>query len=445
MSLWVTSKLNINGATSAPQASGGEGAAFLSGDPFVSEYNGQLHVAYGTIAAEVWDVWCAAVPSASSRWNPQRIDSDSNPGNIPVQAGPSIGVYQDQQHFCYIRGEIDTGSGVPEPGTIFDSFYDGSSWIPQPIGSPGALYSNINLLPPVFVYPFLVSIWGFANQQHLTYVDDKTNVVDWFYDGNAWHSQQINNGANTQAPGAYSKPFGCVFTPPTYPYLPPAQASGQQHVTYLASDRSIWDAWFDGVTGHPWTMQKLNLNGRTSGPAAASAPFVWVVPLDVWSPYQQQQHFTYVADDGSIWDAWYNVPSDSWSAQKLNIDAAGAPFHTTNAPPASLNPPSACVAGNYADGEAILEQHVAYCDADGTIWDLWYDGAPQWHSRAVNVVEEAGGPPAVGNVCLFYYAAVDNDGTVYGQLHFAWQAAGGEIWDAWYTLNPIPGQPGGRG
>jgi hypothetical protein len=187
-----------------------------------------------------------------------------------------------------------------------------------------------------------------------------------------------------------------------------------------------------------------NSNGKTNAPPAVKGPAVWAVPIDIYFGAHHQQHFTYLANHGEIWDAWYDGPNNRWNAQKLNINASGSPFHTTNAPPASLGP-SACVIGNVLAGKLVLEQHVAYPDTTGAIWDLWYDGNPQWHSRKVNLGGETSAPAAIGDICLLYYEGVDTDGTIYGQLHFAWQAQGGEIWDAWYSLDPLPtGQPGGR-
>jgi rubredoxin len=66
----------MGGASNAPQSALNNATPFFSGDPFISAYNGQLHVAYGAIDATVWDVWCAPFPSLSSQWNPQRIDND---------------------------------------------------------------------------------------------------------------------------------------------------------------------------------------------------------------------------------------------------------------------------------------------------------------------------------------------------------------------------------
>jgi hypothetical protein len=450
MAGWSFKQLNIGGATDAPPAIfqiGSMVSGFLSGAPFISRYNDQMHVAYATNSGTVWDVWCTPFPKVPEKWNSQRIDRDGN--DVLLATGPSIGVYQNQQHFCYIRGQSDDRSGgnIPLNGTVYDSFYDGSRWHAQQIGtSQVAVYGNINLIPPDVAGPFLVSVWSFDNQQHFTFLGGEVkalSITDAFYDGNSWNSQQINVSGNTDAPEGFSKPFGCVFTPPIAPFLPPASVSGQQHIAYRASDGAIWDAWFDGTTGHPWTKQKLNIDGRTKAPASIGGPCVWVVPYKFGSQYHNQQHFTYEASAGEIWDVWYDFPTSKWNLQKCNIDAAGAPYHTTNAPAAFGNP-TAVTVGNMKSGRFVFEQHIAYRDNTGAIWDLWYDGDPQWHLRKVNL-GETHAPAAIGDPFIFYYQGVDNDGTVYGQLHFAWQAERGQVWDAWFDLNPIPGQPTGRG
>jgi hypothetical protein len=430
-------------------------------------YNSQVHVPYITIDQQVWDIWCSPFPQGiPPQWNKQRIDVDA--GTLSVQAGPSAGVYNNQQHFCYVRG-IAGGSG-DDPSAVYDTFYDGAdgSLHPQGIGLPNPVFENLNFIPPVMRFPFLVSIWEIVewDQQHFTCLGNDpfrpkaanatrgTDIIDTFYDPSGWspHYQRINNKGNTDAPPAYSKPFGCVFRPTSLISSP--TNPGQQHIAYLAGDGSVWDAWFDGVIGNPWKPQQLNNkqpnnNALTDAPVAIGGPCAWTVPSEPFSPYDHQLHFAYLGNRGEIWDVWYNDPFSKWESQRLNINAYGPPFHTTNAPPAAVDP-AAVVAPNMVSGHTVVEQHVAYRDASGIIWDLWYDGAPTWHWRPIND-GTPDSPAAIGNISLGYLGWSDNDGTLYGQLHCAWRAQpqagekGQEIWDAWYNLNPLPGQPGGRG
>ena len=445
MSHWSCKKLNMRGASNAPAGSAANVDSF-AGDPFISVYNEQLHVAYCSSNNEVWDVWCTPLPRVPTQWNPQRIDRDG--GVVPVRAGPSAGVYGDQHHFCYIRG-ITVFAGNDPTGIVYDAFYDGSSWHSQTIDLPPAMYENFSLIPPMSNYPFLISLWNVSDQQHFTGLCNAgdhyygTTIMDAFYDGSSWHTQRLNNG-DTGAPSAYSKPSGLLFRPTS---LAGTSNPGQQHVAYRAGDGSIWDVWFDGVTGTPWKPQQLNNGGWTDAPPAAGGPTIWAVSIDAYDVYQDQLHFTYLAENGEIWDVWYDGPVNAWKKQKMNIDAGRAPYYTTDAPPASdaAANPAGLIAWNMVSGKITLEQHIAYPDRSGIIWDLWYDGGSAWHSRQIND-GTTHAPGAIGNICLSHYSRVDTDGTVYGQLHCAWQDRVGGIWDAWHDLEPLPlGGPGGRG
>src|ERR1700733_4880827 len=127
MPQWTSIKLNVNGrelfnTTDAPNA---------VADPFVSEYDNQLHVAYLDQNGKVSDVW---LDPNSLQWSAQTVDKDSNP-KFPVSFGPSIGTFLNQQHFCYLRQTPgpppEGGTGIPMIG-LFDSFYDSArGWIPQ--------------------------------------------------------------------------------------------------------------------------------------------------------------------------------------------------------------------------------------------------------------------------------------------------------------------------
>jgi hypothetical protein len=448
---WAIQKLNIDGATAGMAA---------NGNPFVSQYDSQLHVGYWAVDGTIRDIWTPAPLSAP--WTQQQIDQYyTGPSDLTIQGDVTIGTYLNQQHFCYIRGHFAPQSGSPEPGTIADSFYDGSSgWHGQEIeqegGAPGPAWSGQLLIPgPLeLIGPFTVSVWTWAQQQHFTYVDYDNNVWDCWYDQptHSWNNQRINNGGNTGAPPAIAKPFGCVFTPPTAPYEPPSNLAGQQHVAYRAPNGEIWDAWWDGQPGHSWAPQKLNIDGAslygtTNAPAAAGNPFVWVLPDGYgWyglSSYHIQQHFTYAAAQGALWDLWYDAPSNTWNMQELNIDGL-VPYRTTNAP-ASAGNPAACVVGTMLHGRVALEQHVVYRDGQGGLWHLWYDGSPTWFAEQLNLGVVTAAPAAVGDPVVSYYTFVDDDGSVYGRRYIAWLAPGGEIWAAWLDLATLPGQPGGRG
>lgn len=60
-----------------------------------------------------------------------------------------------------------------------------------------------------------------------------------------------------------------------------------------------------------WSLQQVNLGGNTNGPKAVGDPFV--------SVYNGQQHVAYRAEDGAIWDAWFDPGGNSWNLQKINL------------------------------------------------------------------------------------------------------------------------------
>jgi hypothetical protein len=114
VSQWPSRKLNIGGkvrynTTNAPAA---------NGDPFASEYNNQMHIAYLANDGTIQDAWYSAVPRPG-KWNEQRVDKDGSDRNKcgDIQPWQSIGAFLNQQHLCYIRGRFAAESGAPEPGS----------------------------------------------------------------------------------------------------------------------------------------------------------------------------------------------------------------------------------------------------------------------------------------------------------------------------------------
>jgi hypothetical protein len=127
-------------------------------------------------------------------------------------------------------------------------------------------------------------------------------------------------------------------------------------------------------------------------------PFVWTVG--------NQQHFTYTDAQGTIWDSWYD---GHWNYQQIN--AAGG--RTPNGP-AAIAAPFASVFEN--------QQHIAYRDRAGVIFDSWYDG--HWNLQQINTVGgRTPAPAAAGGPFIW---------TVGNQQHFTYPDAQGTIWDSWY-------------
>jgi hypothetical protein len=171
--------------------------------------------------------------------------------------------------------------------------------------------------------------------------------------------------------------------------------SRQQHFGYRAGAGTIWDSWFDAPTDR-WHLQQINADGgRTDGPMAFSGPFVWTI--------KNQQHFTYRDGKGVIWDSWYD---GHWNLQQINAHGQ------TDGPPTFGDP----FASVYKK-----QQHFAYRDREGVIWDSWYDG--HWNLQQINAGGQTDGPPTAGDPFIW---------TVSNQQHFTYPDREGVIWDSWY-------------
>jgi len=111
-----------------------------------------------------------------------------------------------------------------------------------------------------------------------------------------------------------------------------------------------------------WQKQQINKAGGNTpdGPATVTRPCV--------SVYNGQQHIGYRDSSGIVWDSFYRPdlgPHGTWELQHMN----GPNGNTPNDVGAVAGP----FIGIYHD-----QQHFAYIDAEGNIWDSWYDGS-HWH------------------------------------------------------------------
>ena len=228
---------------------------------------------------------------------------------------------------------------------------------------------------------------------------------------------------NTSGPYAAGDPFASVFAPNQ------AASFGQEHVAYRDQTGTIWDCWYDPASSG-WSLQQINLGGRTQGPAAVSGPFIWTWNPSLYgSEFDDEQHFAYVDANGRIWDSWYDAPSNNWSLQQLNLGGR------TNGPAAA----GGLAVGVFFDAQQANQWHVAYRDESGVTWDLWFDGpSKRWNRQQVNLGVATRGPAAVGDPFLWVWAASDGN----QQLHITYADGAGKIWDAFWDVTP--GQPGGR-
>lgn len=113
-------------------------------------------------------------------------------------------------------------------------------------------------------------------------------------------------------------------------------------------------------------MSKIlqNISLLSQGPHAVADPCV--------SVYHGQQHFGYRDQNGMIWDSWYDL-NGNWALQQIN----GLGGQTAG--PAAFAGP---FIGVFHD-----QQHFAYLDTAGVIWDSWYDGSGNWKLQQINFPE----------------------------------------------------------
>jgi len=377
---WHLQQVNLSGGIT-------NGPATVS-NPFVSVYNGQQHVGYRDSAGNVWDSFYRPDTNA---WNLQKINNGGCTQGPAAVAGPFMGVFHDQQHFAYLD----------KSGNLWDSWYDGNGhWNLQKINNGGNTSGRAAATGGVD----LVSIWNdpSGSQEHFTYLGSDKAVYDTFWDSdnNNWHLQKINDGGNTSGPTATSSPYACVF-------------HQQQHIAYQGSSGDIYDSWYDG-NGH-WNLQKINNNGNTSGPAAAPGthPFVWVDPSNT------QQHFTYLAADLAVYDAFWDSDANNWHLQKINNGG-------NTSGPAATGEPAACCFNQ--------QQHIGYRDDSGNLWDSWYDGGGHWSLQKIN----NGGMTNGGSDTFTPFIWVTGQ-----QQHFTYADKSGAIFDSFWQTDPPP--TGGSG
>lgn len=188
-------------------------------------------------------------------------------------------------------------------------------------------------------------------------------------------------------PTSASDPFASVF-------------NQQWHVLYRDGNGAIEDSWYDGPAGN-WNLQKINAGGLTAGHSAVGNPSAAV--------FNQQWHVFYRGPAGAVWDSWYDGPNNHWKLQEINMGGV------TKGPPTIADPV----------GVIFNQQmHVVYPDADGTVWDSWYDGpAGHWNLQKINNGGLTQGQRVVGQPTAITFAE---------QMHVLYPDGDGNIWDSWY-------------
>ena len=172
----------------------------------------------------------------------------------------------------------------------------------------------------------------------------------------------------------------------------------QQHFAFQSKDGIIWDSYY-AQGDNQWHFQQVNF---TSIPAASGAPFVSVLA--------DQQHFTYLDQAGNVWDAFYKrgnpplFPINKWDFQRdstptvTRSQAESSSLHfTTSSILSGRTRPAASgtaftrmpitvgtsrrlirtgirrwVAYSFSVFNSADQQHFAYTDRVGNIWDAFY-------------------------------------------------------------------------
>jgi hypothetical protein len=273
-----------------------------------------------------------------------------------------------------------------------------------------------------------LSVSVFNNQQHFTYIDLDSNIQDAWWDGNTsqWHLQQINNPSGPSLlPGEYIATNGPAAGFGSTVFV--SVYCNQQHFTYIDQNGNIQDAWYDGDTNQ-WHLQQIN---NPNGPAmvgeyiATNGPAAGVQVFV--SVYGNQQHFTWVDSNANIQDAWYDGNTNQWHLQQINNwngPTIDGEYIATNGP---------AVEGVVFVSVYRNQQHFTYIDLNQNIQDAWYDGdTNQWHLQQLtnNGVSVPGEyvVPTPGPAPLAPPVV-----SVFGdQQHFAYIDPGGNIQDVWY-------------
>lgn len=325
--IWKLQQINLGGRTTGPATAGA---------PVGLVYNGQVHVVYSDASGRIWDAWY------DGSWKLQPINLSGLTAGVAASGRPAPFVFDGQFHVVYAdrSGNVwdsaydgkwslqqvnlgaSTTNGDPSPfvygnqvhvlyrdrvGRIWDSFYDKETvrWTLQQINGGVTAGPEAVGQPVPFVY---------RNQAHVLYQDKKGAIWDSWYD-KGWNLQQINLGGVTDGPAALG-------------LLAPLVHNDQAHVLYTDSGGRIWDSWYDGPTGR-WQTRRINVDGLTNGPAAASDP----VPFD----YRRQTHVLYLDRSGKVWDSWYEGPALSANRpNSLAVQSATSKASSTSCEPSAV-------------------------------------------------------------------------------------------------------------
>jgi hypothetical protein len=138
-----------------------------------------------------------------------------------------------------------------------------------------------------------------------------------------------------------------------------------------------------------WNLQQITGSGGPTVPgeyvACPQAPTVGGGPSSPFvCTFGNQQHFTYLDDNGNMQDVWYDGDANQWNLQQINGG------NVTSVPGEYVACPQAPAAGLPAPGSLFVctfgnQQHFTYIDGNDNLQDVWYDGdANQWNLQQIN-------------------------------------------------------------
>jgi hypothetical protein len=285
----------------------------------------------------------------------------------------------------------------------------------------------------------------FGNQQHFTYLDNNSNLQDCWYDDddNQWNLQQINGGAGPTVPGEY---VACPQAPAAPTINPGPQFvctfGNQQHFTYLDYNNNLQDCWYDGDADQ-WNLQQINnATGQPTVPGEyVACPQATVAATAIYfvSTFGNQQHFTFLDNNGNLQDCWYDGDANQWNLQQINggqpplgygvLSVPGEFVACPQSPAVDYFPFSVCTFGN--------QQHFTYLDGNFNLQDCWYDGGGnQWDLQQIN--NNTGQPTVPGEyvACPQATAATQPNSisvcTFGSQQHFTYFDQNDNLQDCWY-------------
>ncbi len=332
----------------------------IVGGPVVSVFHDQQHFVFRDEDGAIWDSFYVRTDNS---WHFQEINIEDDQGGVHPAAGDiAVSVFDaaDQQHFAY----PDSG------GTIWDSFYErgNNTWHFQQIATHGHPAAGA------------IAVSAFHDQQHFAYRDKAGLIWDSFFvqsDGK-WHFQEINTGGHPATAGNLS--------------VSAFDAADQQHFAYPDGAGKIWDSFFERGN-NTWHFQQIATHNHPAfGNIAVSA-------------FHDQQHFAYRDRAGLIWDSFFVQSDGKWHFQEIN----------TNGHPATAGDLFVSVF------DAADQQHFAYPDGAGAIWNSFYErGNNTWHFQQI----DTHGHPAVGDIFVSAF---------FDQQHFAYRDTPGRVFDAFYA------------